>query len=142
MKKKQPSAELPLARRRRRRWFTMLDLMLLPGLVYLIINNYIPMGGLFIAFKKIDYSLGIFKSPWVGLRNFRFLFGTEDAYIITRNTILYHIVFIILLNALGVAVGIMLSEVRRQQITKFFQTTILLPQRFPSLMPTLFLPFQ
>ncbi len=128
MKKKQPSAELPLARRRRRRWFTMLDLMLLPGLVYLIINNYIPMGGLFIAFKKIDYSLGIFKSPWVGLRNFRFLFGTEDAYIITRNTILYNIVFIILLNALGVAVGIMLSEVRRQQMTKFFQTTILLPQ--------------
>jgi putative aldouronate transport system permease protein len=72
--------------------------------------------------------LGIFKSPWVGLRNFRFLFGTEDAYIITRNTILYNIVFIILLNALGVAVGIMLSEVRRQQMTKFFQTTILLPQ--------------
>ena len=61
MKKKQPSADLPLARRRRRRWFTMLDLMLLPGLVYLIINNYIPMGA-FIAFKK-SIILWVFKSP-------------------------------------------------------------------------------
>ena len=39
--------------------------MLIPGMIYLIINNYLPMFGILIAFKKIDYSLGIFKSPWV-----------------------------------------------------------------------------
>ena len=52
-----------------------LYLMLIPGSVYLIINNYIPMAGLLIAFKKIDYSVGILKSPWVGLSNFRYLFS-------------------------------------------------------------------
>ena len=41
--------------------FLPLYLMMIPGLVYLIINNYLPMAGLVIAFKKIDYSLGIFK---------------------------------------------------------------------------------
>ena len=129
MKMTSPPIDLLLAkRRRRRRWFTMLDLMFLPGLLYLIINNYIPMAGLFIAFKRIDYALGIFRSPWVGLRNFRFLFSTQDAFVITRNTILYNIAFIILLTFVGVAVGIMLSEVRKRRMTKFYQTTILLPQ--------------
>jgi putative aldouronate transport system permease protein len=106
----------------------MLDLMALPALLYLFINNYVPMFGLFIAFKQIDYAKGIFGSDWVGLKNFQYLFSTQDAYVITRNTILYNIAFIILLNTVGVAVGIMLSEVRRRRMTKFYQTTILLPQ--------------
>ena len=125
--KKDQQAKLPLARKRKP-WLTLLDLMILPGAVYLLINNYIPMLGLFIAFKKINYALGIFKSPWVGLQNFVFLFKTKDAYIITRNTILYNVLFIILLNAVGIAVGIMLSEVKRRRMSKFYQTTILLPQ--------------
>lgn len=125
--KKDQQATLPLSRKRKP-WLTLLDLMILPGAVYLLINNYIPMLGLFIAFKKINYALGIFKSPWVGLQNFVYLFTTKDAFVITRNTILYNIAFIILMNAFGIAVGIMLSEVRRRRMSKFYQTTILLPQ--------------
>jgi putative aldouronate transport system permease protein len=119
---------LPLAGRKKFILITMLDIMALPAVIYFFINNYIPMLGLFIAFKKIDYGLGVFKSPWVGLKNFQYLFGTQDAFIITRNTILYNIAFILLLNLVGVSVGIMLSEVRRRRMTKFYQTTILLPQ--------------
>ena len=55
-------------------------LFLLPGLVYLVINNYIPMMGVFIAFKNIDYVKGIFKSDWIGLENFRFLFRIRQGY--------------------------------------------------------------
>jgi putative aldouronate transport system permease protein len=128
MKNKLQPATLPLAARKRKKWFSMLDLMALPALLYLFINNYVPMFGLFIAFKQIDYAKGIFGSDWVGLKNFQYLFSTQDAYVITRNTILYNIAFIILLNTVGVAVGIMLSEVRRRRMTKFYQTTILLPQ--------------
>lgn len=119
---------LPLQKKRRREWITALDIMALPALVYLLINNYIPMAGLFIAFKKIDYAKGIFASDWVGLRNFNYLFATKDAWIITRNTLAYNIAFILLLTAVGVSVGIMLSEVSRRRMTKFYQTTILLPQ--------------
>ena len=49
-------------------------LMLLPGLAYLIINNYLPMAGIVVAFKKLNFKLGIFGSPWNGLDNFKFLF--------------------------------------------------------------------
>lgn len=102
-------------------------IMMIPGLVYLLINNYGPMLGMFIAFKKVDYGLGIFKSPWVGFENFKYLFKTDAAFIMTRNTILYNLVFIVLGTVLGIAVGIMLSELRKKEETKFFQTVILLP---------------
>ena len=71
-------------------------LIALPGVVYLIINNYIPMFGIFLAFKDYKYSKGIFGSDWCGLKNFKFLFATDDALIMTRNTILYNLVFIVL----------------------------------------------
>ena len=61
-----------------------LILFMVPGLVYLLINNYIPMAGILLAFKKVNYTLGIFKSPWCGLSNFKYLFKTKDAAIIFR----------------------------------------------------------
>ena len=61
-----------------------LFLMMLPGIVYLLINNYIPMAGIIIAFKKLNFSKGIFASPWAGLENFKFLFDSPDAWIITN----------------------------------------------------------
>ena len=67
--------------------------MMIPGLVYLIINNYIPMGGIIIAFKKFNYAKGILGSPWTGLSNFEFLFKTKEAWTITRNTLVYNMLF-------------------------------------------------
>ena len=59
-----------------------LYLLMIPGLLYLIINNYLPMFGLTFAFKKINYTVGVFESPWVGLDNFTYLFKTSDAFVI------------------------------------------------------------
>ncbi|MDO4273977.1 MAG: ABC transporter permease subunit [Eubacteriales bacterium] len=101
--------------------------MMAPGLIYLIINNYLPMLGLVVAFKKIDYRLGIFKSPWVGLSNFEYLFKTSDAWIITRNTICYNFVFIVLGTVVSVAVAILLNEIRGIKKKKAYQTIILIP---------------
>ena len=61
--------------------------MLLPGFLYLLINNYIPMFGVIIAFKDLNFTKGILKSDWVGLSNFEYLFKTPDAFRITRNTL-------------------------------------------------------
>lgn len=52
-------------------------LMGLPGFIYLFINNYMPLMGLQIAFKDFKYNLGIWKSPWVGLKNFEFCLQRE-----------------------------------------------------------------
>ncbi len=101
--------------------------MMLPGFLYLLINNYIPMGGLIIAFKKYNYSLGLFQSEWVGLNNFKYLFKTQDAFIITRNTLLYNTAFIILGTLLAVTVAVMLNELRSMKAKKVYQTLILIP---------------
>ncbi|WP_248931107.1 ABC transporter permease [Paenibacillus hamazuiensis] len=101
--------------------------MVIPGLLYLAINNYMPMFGVIIAFKNINYRKGILGSDWVGLKNFEYLFKTSDAWIITRNTILYNGFFIILNLALAVAVAILLNEVRHRFMSRFYQTVVLLP---------------
>lgn len=110
------------------RVLSVLDFMVLPGLAYVIVNNYLPMIGISLAFKKINFSVGIWNSPWVGFENFKFLFESKDAFIITRNTLLYNICFIILGNLMGIIVGICLNEIFSKKLQKLFQTTILLPQ--------------
>lgn len=104
-----------------------LYLMLLPGCVYLFINNYIPMAGIIIAFKKVDFSKGIFRSPWNGLENFRFLFQTKDAFIITRNTILYNVAFIIVNTVVGILLAILICEIQSKLAKKVYQSVILVP---------------
>ena len=118
-----------MANKKKANWRAQLPLLLMtvPGMLYLFINNYIPICGLFIAFKDIDYSKGIFKSDWNGFENFKYLFRTEDAFIITRNTILYNLTFIILNVVICVAVAVMLSEVSKKFMMKFYQTALLLP---------------
>ncbi len=101
--------------------------MMIPGLLYLLINNYLPMAGLMIAFKKYNYSLGILGSPWCGLSNFKFLFSTKDAMIIARNTICYNLVFIFLGNFLAVVIAIMLNNLKGKTGKKVYQTCILIP---------------
>lgn len=104
-----------------------LFIMMAPGLIYLLINNYLPMFGLIIAFKDIDYAKGIFASDWIGFKNFEYLFSTRDAYVITRNTILYNGGFIILNTILAIGVAIMLNEIKNKLAKGFYQSVILLP---------------
>ena len=102
-------------------------LIMLPSIIYLIINNYIPMFGVIIAFKKINYTKGILGSDWVGFKNFYYLFATNDAWIITRNTIGYNFTFIILNMIVPVAFAIMLNEIRQRMLPRIYQTTMLFP---------------
>lgn len=104
-----------------------LYVMMLPGFIYLLINNYLPMSGVLIAFKNVDFSVGILKSEFVGLKNFEYLFKTPDAFRITRNTLLYNVGFIIVNLVVGVLFAILLSEIRSRLAKKVYQTVILLP---------------
>lgn len=105
----------------------ILYLMLLPGTIYLIVNNYIPMAGLQLAFKKYDYAEGMWKSPWTGFSNFVYLFKTKDAWLMTRNTICYNAAFIALGTLLAVTVAIMLNELRNRLAKNVYQIFILIP---------------
>lgn len=104
-----------------------LILMTLPGILYLIINNYLPMFGIVIAFKDVNFSKGILGSEWIGFKNFEYLFKTSDAFIITRNTILYNTAFIIINLIVAVGIAILLNEIRNRFLSRFYQSIILLP---------------
>lgn len=102
-------------------------LLTLPGMVYLLINNYLPMFGVFIAFKQLDYAKGLFASDWCGFNNFKFLFRTAEAWRMIRNTVLYNLVFIVLGTVLAVLVAILMSEITHRTISKFYQGSMILP---------------
>ncbi|HZG74426.1 MAG TPA: ABC transporter permease subunit [Paenibacillus sp.] len=107
--------------------FSPLYLMMIPGVLYLLVNNYLPMFGLVIAFKDINFAKGIWGSDWVGFQNFKFLFQTSDAYVITRNTILYNAAFIVINLIVGVGLAILLNEIKSKFASRAYQTVIILP---------------
>jgi putative aldouronate transport system permease protein len=115
--------------REKKRWAKSWPLILiaLPGIAYLFINNYIPMFGVFLAFKDYNYVKGIFGSDWSGFKNFEFLFRTRDAWIMTRNTILYNAVFIVIGTIAAITIAILIHELGQRFRTKIFQSTLLLP---------------
>ena len=108
------------------RKYIPLYLLALPGLVYLFINNYMPLPGLVLSFKNYNVRKGIWGSDWAGLENFKYLFATEDAWIITRNTILYNLAFIVVNTVGAIVVAIILSELT-SKIKNVYQSVILFP---------------
>lgn len=106
--------------------FIPIYLIMLPGMVYLFINNYMPLPGLVVAFKQYNARQGIYNSDWIGFKNFEYLFATRDAWMITRNTIAYNLSFIVINTVLAITVAIILSEIWGRA-KKFYQSAILLP---------------
>lgn len=103
----------------RYRWFY---LMMLPGLLYYVIYQYLPMGGLVIAFKEYNLYKGIWGSPWVGFENFREVFTGPDFFKLLRNTLiisLYRILFNMLPDVL---LALILNEIRIQWFKRTVQT--------------------
>ncbi|HEX3039138.1 MAG TPA: ABC transporter permease subunit [Caproiciproducens sp.] len=108
-------------------------LMLLPGVLILIINNYFPMIGVLIPFKNYSYSVdqgffgSLFSSPFVGFKNFEFLFTSADCFSATVNTIVYNIIFITLDLIVPIAIAISMSEMWNQRRANTYQTLMFLP---------------
>jgi len=85
------------------------------------------MAGLIMAFQNMNITLGVFKSPFVGLRNFEFLFTSTDAFIITRNTVLYNLIFIVVNMVVSVCAALLLSTLRSSLYAKTMQTIYMMP---------------
>ena len=103
----------------------------LPGTIWFLIFAYLPMVGAIIAFKQWRIEGGfiesLIKSKWVGFANFKFLFQSSDAWLITKNTILYNLTFIVLGIVVPVTLAILLRELLNKKLSKFYQTAMFLP---------------
>lgn len=97
-----------------------------PGFVYILIFSYLPMFGIILAFKRYRYDQGILGSKWVGFENFKFFFVSEDAWRITRNTVLYEMGYIFLTMVFALLFAILLNEIGRNA-SKIYQTALFIP---------------
>jgi putative aldouronate transport system permease protein len=105
-----------------------LYMLLLPGLLYFIIYRYLPMAGLVIAFKDFNFSQGIFGSPWIGIRNFKFIFTQNYAfYSLLANTLLINFYKLIFGFPVPIIIALMLNEIRNARLKKFMQSSVYLP---------------
>ena len=102
-------------------------LMLIPVIAYFLVFRYAPMYGILMAFQKYNPFKGIFGSPFVGLKNFQFLFMSGQLGLLLKNTILYNLAFIILGNVVQLAFAIMLNEVANKGYKKIAQSIMFLP---------------
>lgn len=102
-------------------------LMALPGFIFFILFSYMPMYGVIIAFKDFKPLKGIMGSEWVGLDNFKFFFTSQDAFRVTRNTLLYNGTFIILGMIIPVIFALMLYFLRNNIARKIYNTIAILP---------------
>ncbi|MFT3888734.1 MAG: ABC transporter permease subunit [Arachnia sp.] len=105
----------------------MLLLMCLPAIFYFVIFAYAPMPGAYIAFTNFNYRDGIFGSPFVGMKNFDFLIKSGQLWLLTKNTVLYNLAFIVIGNVLQIALAIMLNEIRSKYFKKVSQAIMFLP---------------
>jgi len=101
--------------------------MTIPVVVYYLLFNYLPMFGLTMAFKNVSFTRGILKSPWNGLSNFEFLFKTADAWIITRNTLLYNLMFIVVGMTLAMCLAIIYDILGKSKLNRVNQSLSLIP---------------
>lgn len=103
-------------------------LMCLPATLILFLFNYVPMGGVVMAFKKFDYKLGIWQSPWVGLDNFKFLLTSGKTFWnMTSNTLLYFVMFTAVGTLLSVILAIFIDQLAFKRVAKAYQSIMIVP---------------
>lgn len=104
-----------------------LFVMLIPTLLFFIVNSYMPMVGIYFAFTKYNFKDGLFGSPFIGLDNFEFLWKSNKLVDLTKNTVLYNLVFIFLGNIIQIFTAILISQLTSKWFRRVSQTLIFMP---------------
>ena len=102
--------------------------MALPAMVLMFLFSYMPMSALVVAFKKFNYTSGVFGSPWCGLDNFRFLVSSKSlTFRLLKNTVGYYLLFTLLGTAANVILALLINECRSKCFVKVTHTVMIMP---------------
>ncbi|QSI03320.1 sugar ABC transporter permease [Treponema ruminis] len=103
--------------------------MVFPGLAILLVYRYLPMVGLIIAFKRFSFALGLFRSKWVGLDNFFFLFTKHPNFFhLVRNTLYISLLKLVFYFPVPIFLALLINEVPASNpFKRYVQTIIYLP---------------
>ena len=115
----------------RRAWIKReipLHVMILPGVIMLFIFNYIPLGGIIIAFQNFNPARGLFgDNPWIGLENFEYVFSLPNTGRVFMNTLIIAVLKIVIGTAVPIIVALLLNECRNVAAKRTIQTMIYFP---------------
>lgn len=118
--------------RRRSTWKTLkkqkiLQLMILPGILYMIVFIYLPMAGYIISFQDFNIATGYFNNDWAGLTHFKMLFSDETFYRTMKNTLMMSLLKFGIGFPLPIIFALFLNEVPNLRVKKLVQTSSYLP---------------
>jgi len=102
-------------------------ILVLPLLIFYVLFEYVPLYGLLLAFKEFNFTKGILGSEWVGLANFREIFRLDDFWVAFRNTVIIAFGRLIFEFPVPILIALLLNEVRRARLKKFYQTVYTFP---------------
>lgn len=102
-------------------------IMMLPAMLLLLVFSIAPMSGIVIAFEKFVPAKGIFRSKWVGLNNFKYMFNQPDSWQVLSNTVIIAVCKIVLNLVVPVIVALLLNEIRSRRFKRTVQTIVYLP---------------
>lgn len=124
----------------------LLYLLTLPGIILIFIFAYLPIFGIVIAFQDYSPVKGVFGSPFVGLKNFRFFIESNEILHVLFNTVFLNLLFILCGMLVSVAIAIMFSELKSKKFKVVTQTVVTLPNFLSwtvvAMIVSTFFPFQ
>lgn len=102
-------------------------LLLLPAVIYFLVFHYFPMYGVIISFKNFNFKKGILGSEWIGLENFRYMFGLSDFYRVFFNSLILSFLRLVFVFPIPIILALMVNEIGNRTYKKVCQTAIYLP---------------
>jgi putative aldouronate transport system permease protein len=107
--------------------YWILHVFLIPGMLLILIFNYIPMGGIIIAFKNYSIFKGVLASPWIGFANFRYLFNSRDFWRVLNNSVSISLLKLVWGFPVPIILALMMNEMRSVRYKRLTQTLLYLP---------------
>ncbi len=107
--------------------YRMIYLFLIPAIIWYAVFCYYPMYGLLLSVKEFKYSLGIMKSPWVGLKWFRNFLSDGQFYLVLGNTVKITALKLLVGFPAPILFAVLINEIRSHGFKRVVQTLSYLP---------------
>lgn len=107
-----------------------LHVMLIPAVLFTTVFAYLPIFGLVMAFQDFKPLMGFRESPFVGLKQFQYIFTMPSFRTAFVNTMIISFFKIVLSILVPLILSLMLNEVTKSWFKRSVQTIVFIPYFF------------
>lgn len=113
---------------RRRIWqHRWMYLFVLPAIIWYIVFHYVPLYGITLAFRDYRFDLGIFRSPWAGMKYFKQFFNYFEFWTLIKNTLSISALKFVIGFPFPIILALSLNEIKNTKFKRVIQTVTYLP---------------